>query len=134
MSLEKLYNYVRGVMQRNEVCIDSNDKVKMLQLLPLRSTLSGDQSRAIRNVLKNMDRWPIQAQRLELQIISMRLAKMIEFEDAETAHTAPKFHQQEVDYLLRLMDSQESSMMLTGDATQEFWEELRVKINSLERM
>ena len=48
--------------------------------------------------------------------------------------SAPKFHQQEVDYLLRLMDSQESSMMLTGDATQEFWEELRVKINSLERM
>lgn len=47
---------------------------------------------------------------------------------------APKFHQQEVDYLLRLMDSQESSMILTGDATQEFWEELRVKINSLERM
>ena len=90
MSLEKLYNYVRGAMQRNEVCIDSNDKVKMLQLLPLskdpRSTLSGGQSRAIRNVLKNMDRWPIQAQGLELQIISMRLAKMIEFEDAEKAH------------------------------------------------
>ena len=45
MSLEKLYNYVRGVMQRNEVCIDENDKVKMLQLLPLsrdlRSSLSG---------------------------------------------------------------------------------------------
>ena len=85
MSLEKLYNYVCGVMQRNEVCIDSNDKVKMLQLLPLskdlRSTLSGGQSRAIRNVLKNMDRWPIQAQGLELQIISMRLAKMIEFEE-----------------------------------------------------
>ena len=85
MSLEKLYNYVRGVMQRNVVCIDSNDKVKMLQLLPLskdlRSTLSGGQSRAIRNVLKNMDRWPIQAQGLELQIISMRLAKMIEFEE-----------------------------------------------------
>ena len=85
MSLEKLYNYVRGVMQRNEVCIDGNDKEKMLQLLPLskdlRSTLSGGQSRAIRNVLKNMDRWPIQAQGLELQIISMRLAKMIEFEE-----------------------------------------------------
>ena len=38
---------------------------------------------------------------------------------------APKFNQQEVDYLLRLIDSQE-----TGDAMQE----LRVKINSLERM
>ena len=85
MSLEKLYEYVRGVMQRNEVCIDEHDKKKMLELLPLskdlRSTLSGGQSRAIRNVLKNMDRWPIQAQGLELQIISMRLAKMIEFEE-----------------------------------------------------
>lgn len=84
MSLEKLYNYVRGVMQRNEVCIDEYDKEKILELLPLskdlRSTLSGGQSRAIRNVLKNMDRWPIQAQELELQIISMRLAKMMEFE------------------------------------------------------
>ena len=88
MSLEKLYNYVRGVMQRNDVCIDGNDKEKMLQLLPLskdlRSTLSGGQSRVIRNVLKNMDRWPIQAQELELQIISMRLAKMIEFEELPT--------------------------------------------------
>lgn len=46
----------------------------------------------------------------------------------------PTFHQQEVDYLLRLLDSQESSMMLTGDATQEFWEELRAKVNRLERM
>ena len=85
MSLEKLYNYVRGVMQRNVVQIDEHDKVKMLQLLPLskdlRPTLSGGQSRAIRNVLKNMDRWPIQAQGLELQIISMRLAKMMEFEE-----------------------------------------------------
>ena len=85
MSLEKLYNYVCDVMQRSEICIDGNDKIKMLQLLPLsrdlRSTLSGGQSRAIRNVLKNMDRWPIQAQGLELQIISMRLAKMIEFEE-----------------------------------------------------
>lgn len=88
MSLEKLYNYVCGVMQRNDVCIDGNDKVKMLQLLPLsrdlRSSLSGGQSRAIRNVLKNLDRWPIQAQELELQIISMRLAKMIEFEELPT--------------------------------------------------
>ena len=41
---------------------------------------------------------------------------------------APKFNQQEVDYLLRLMDSQESSM--TDAATQE----LREKINKLERM
>ena len=85
MSLEKLYNYVRGVMQRNEVCINEYDKEKILELLPLskdlRSALSGGQSRAIRNVLKNMDRWPIQAQGLELQIISMRLAKMIEFEE-----------------------------------------------------
>ena len=88
MSLEKLYNYVRGVMQRNNVRIDGNDKEKMLQLLPLskdlRSTLSGGQSRVIRNVLKNMDRWPIQAQELELQIISMRLAKMIKFEELPT--------------------------------------------------
>ena len=88
MSLEKLYNYVRGVMQRNEVCIDDNDKIKMLQLLPLsrdlRSSISGGQSRAIRNVLDNMDIWPIQAQELELQIISMRLAKMIEFEELPT--------------------------------------------------
>ena len=88
MSLEKLYNYVCGVMQRNEVCIDSNDKVKMLQLLPLsrdlRSSLSGGQSRAIRNVLKNLDRWPVKAQELELQVISMRLAKMIEFEELPT--------------------------------------------------
>ena len=88
MSLEKLYNYVRGVMQRNEVCIDDNDKIKILQLLPLsrdlRSSFSGGQSRAIRNVLKNMDRWPIKAQELELQIISMRLAKMIEFEELPT--------------------------------------------------
>lgn len=85
MSLEKLYNYVCGVMQRSEICIDGNDKEKMLQLLPLsknlRSSLSGGQSRAIRNVLKNLDRWPIQAQALEIQIISMRLAKMIEFEE-----------------------------------------------------
>ena len=81
MSLEKLYNYVCGVMQRNVVQIDEHDKVKMLQLLPLSKDL-----RAIRNVLKNMDKWPIQAQGLELQIISMRLAKMIEFEDAEKAH------------------------------------------------
>ena len=88
MSLEKLYNYVRGVMQRNDVCIDDNDKIKMLQLLPLsrdlRSSLSGSQSRAIRNVLKNLDRWPIQAQALEIQIISMRLAKMMEFEELPT--------------------------------------------------
>lgn len=88
MSLEKLYNYVRGVMQRNEVCIDDNDKIKMLQLLPLsrdlRSSISGGQSRAIRNVLDNMDIWPIQAQELELQIISMRLAKMMEFEKLPT--------------------------------------------------
>ena len=88
MSIEKLYNYVRGVMQRNDVCIDGNDKEKMLQLLPLskdlRSSLSGGQSRAIRNVLKNLDRWPIKAQELELQIISMRLAKMVEFEELPT--------------------------------------------------
>lgn len=88
MSLEKLYNYVCGVMQRSEICIDGNDKIKMLQLLPLsrdlRSSLSGGQSRAIRNVLKNLDRWPIQAQTLEIQIISMRLAKMIEFEELPT--------------------------------------------------
>lgn len=47
---------------------------------------------------------------------------------------APKFHQQEINYLLRLMDSQESSMMLTGGATQEFWEELRAKVKRLELM
>lgn len=88
MNLEKLYNYVRGVMQRNEVCIDDNDKIKMLQLLPLskdlRSSLSGNQSRAIRNVLKNLEKWPVRAQELELQIISMRLAKMMEFEELPT--------------------------------------------------
>lgn len=88
MSLEKLYNYVCGIMKRSEVYFDETDKIKILQLLPLskdlRSTLSGGQSRAIRNVLKNLDRWPIQAQELELQIISMRVAKMIEFEELPT--------------------------------------------------
>lgn len=88
MSLEKLYNYVCGVMQRSEVYIDENDKEKMLSLLPrsqeLRSGLSGAQSRNVRNVLERLPKWPKKAQELELQIISMRLAKMMEFEELPT--------------------------------------------------
>ena len=88
MSLEKLYEYVRGVMQRNDVRIDSNDKEKMLQLLPLsgdlRSSISGDQSRAIRRVLKNLDERPKAAQEIELFIMAHRLNKAIELESWPT--------------------------------------------------
>ena len=149
MSLEKLHNYVRGVMQRNVVQIDEHDKKKMLELLPhsqeVKSTLAGNQCKIVRRTLDRMHIWPQPAQEIELFVMAHRLKKAIEIDDWPTCNkcgasvhikclSAPKFHQQEVDYLLRLMDSQESSMMLTGDATQEFWEELREKINSLERM
>lgn len=90
MSLEKLYDYVCGVMQRTDICIDSNDKEKMLQLLPLsvdlRSSISGDQSRAIHRVLKNLDERPKAAQEIELFIMAHRLGKAIEMESWPTCN------------------------------------------------
>lgn len=90
MSLEKLHNYVRGVMQRNVVQIDEHDKKKMLELLPysqeMKSTLAGNQCKIVRRTLDHMHIWPQPAQEIELFVMAHRLKKAIEIDDWPTCN------------------------------------------------
>ena len=90
MSLEKLYNYVCGVMQRNVVQIDEHDKKKMLELLPrsqeMKSTLAGNQCKIVRRTIDHMHIWPQPAQEIELFVMAHRLKKAIEIDDWPTCN------------------------------------------------
>lgn len=90
MSLEKLYNYVCGVMQRSEVCIDGHDEFKMRELAPQSNTLKTDSSRRqykeVCDVIEDLSTRPVREQAVELQIMSIRLAFIIETEEWPTCN------------------------------------------------
>ena len=88
MSLEKLYNYVCGVMQRNVVQIDEHDERKMRELAPSSITIKSDVSRRqykeVCDVIEYLSTRPVREQAVELQIMSIRLASIIEAEEWPT--------------------------------------------------
>lgn len=90
MSLEKLYNYVCGIMERSIVQVDAHDAAKMQELLPhaieLKSEFSRYQLRMARLALLNLQTWPQPAQELELFVVAERLKRAIAAEQQQTCN------------------------------------------------
>lgn len=90
MSLEKLYAYVCGIMERGIVQVDEHDTAKIQELLPqakeLKSEFSMYQLRMARNALNCLPSWPQPAQELELFIVATRLEKAIAVEQQQTCN------------------------------------------------
>lgn len=77
MSLETLYNYVSGILERNVVQVDEHDEKKLLSEMPSTEVLSTvfatNQLRSVYHTLQSVRLLPQQAQELELFIVACRL-------------------------------------------------------------